>query len=160
MEIKQLEYALDNYFHHTALNAEIKHRNALIFEYGNQFDTLNGMQYTDMPHNPTPQDVVLNTICRIDEGAKHYQERIQKIQFRIDGMNAMDEQIEDALPLLDNGEYNVIAMRHGQSKIMSFTDIGHQLNYSERWAKDKYYNTLHKLISILEKSVQKPSKAV
>lgn len=124
---KGLEFSLDNYYHHTALNAAIKHRNDLIFEYENQFDTLNGIEYSDMPHNPTPQDGVLNTICRIDETTKRLKERIGKVQERINAIMVEEEKIEDVLPCLEPDEYNVIAMRYGQAKIMGFDEIGSKL---------------------------------
>lgn len=160
MTLKELEYALDNYFHHNMFNAAVEHRNDLINQFDELFDTLSGVQYSDMPHNPNPQDGVLNTICRVDEKAEHLKRRIDKMQKRIDDIMALDEELEDTLPLLEPDEYEIIAMRHGQSREMSFTDIGRKLHYSERWIKDKYYNALHQLINLIEKSVQKPSKVI
>lgn len=149
MTPKEIESALDNYFKHTAFNVAVTHRNDLIGQYNALFDTLSGMQYSDMPKNPTPQDGVLNTVCRVDEMAERLKQRIDSAQASINKLMAQDEKIECMWPKLRGVEYAIIVLRHGQSKVMSFYDIADEVHRSVERTQHIYYETLKKISAIL-----------
>jgi recombinational DNA repair ATPase RecF len=150
MTLKELEYALDNYYHHVAYNAAVKHRNDLVEEYQDQFDTLSSIEYSDMPHATTVQDGVLNTICRIDETVEQLKRRIVKAQEKINEIMRVDEIIEDSLPHLEHEEEEIVALRHGQSKEMKFLQIAAAMYYSEDRIKKKYRVALIKIVKLME----------
>jgi RNA polymerase sigma factor (sigma-70 family) len=152
MQLKELEYALDNYYNHWALKDSINSLNALKDGYEALYDTGGSINYDGMPHGNMPGNPSLEAVCKIGDKPEEIKKDITEKRKAILNIHRINREIEQALHSLEPPEEEIIHLRHMER--MDFKSIGKATHYSESRIKHKYFSAMYKILYLVcEKKV-------
>lgn len=147
MTPKELEYKLDNYYHHQALKDSIDRLDTLKAEYDALYPAAGGMQYDSMPHSPNPGDPTLEAVQRMADKPEELRAEIERKRQEILEIHRTDEAIECALHKLEPREEEIVHLRHCEK--ISNKEAANAMHYSEDWARHLYSNTICKILGMI-----------